>query len=281
MIPNLQKSTNNKYPLIQSFPNTGLIHHGFPWWLFPSGFGMVQYINLKWEELWIESMSFLLLDIFFVLLPIQLFYLLIHNYIRPQLKFGTTFKGSFICNLLVLLLAHPFVLLQGNMEMYHESGEIWWLAWFIDFADVWEIIPVWCISSIALTLLEVVLNKREETEDVEILATINKNNLPISQSKSFGILMIESTQQYKTIYSLTKDGVQEEIVRKSFEELIEDSGKTLFQVHKSYMVAPEYIEKIKRDGRNSYLILQHLPKPVPVSRNKLKETRKLLQTMRA
>ena len=277
----MQKSTNNKYQLIRAFPNTGLIHHGFPWWLAPSGFSVVLYINLKWEELWLESMSYLLLDIFFILLPMQLFYFLIHSYFRPQLKIGTTFKGSFIYNLLVLLLAYPFVLLQGNMKMYEESDEIWWHAWVIDFAEVWEIIPVWCISSIALTLLEVVLNKREETDDAEILASINKNILPISLSKPFGIMMIESIQQYKTMYSLTKEGVQKEIVRKSFEELIEDSGKALIQVHKSYMVAPEFIEKIERDGRNSYLILQHLPIPVPVSRNKLKETRKLLQTMRA
>jgi len=89
--------------------------------------------------------------------------------------------------------------------------------------------------------------------------------------------MIESTQQYKTIYSLTPEGISEETVRKSFADLSEYTEITLLQVHKSFMVAPDIIERIERDGRNYSLIVQHLAKPVPLSRNKLEDVRAILR----
>ena len=89
--------------------------------------------------------------------------------------------------------------------------------------------------------------------------------------------MIESIQQYKTISTLTPEGISEDVVRKSFVELAEESGNALLQVHKSFMVAPDLIERIEREGRNYNLTLQHIKKPVPVSRNKLEDVRAVLR----
>jgi DNA-binding LytR/AlgR family response regulator len=88
--------------------------------------------------------------------------------------------------------------------------------------------------------------------------------------------MIESIQQYKTIYRITPDGISEEIARKTFEELTVDAGNTLLLVHKSFMVAPDLIERIQRDGRDYSLVLKHIKKPIPISRNKLEDVRALL-----
>ena len=123
--------------------------------------------------------------------------------------------------------------------------------------------------------------------DKEILALVSQVESPILTDEMTAlksaqveprIVMIDSTQQYKTIYRLTSEGISEEIVRQSFKELTEGIADNLLKVHKSYMVATDLIERIERDGRDYYLILQHIAKPIPVGRNKLEEVRAVLRS---
>jgi hypothetical protein len=168
--------------------------------------------------------------------------------------------------------------------MYEKSGIDWWKNWFIQFPELFEFFPAWFIVSIALTLLEVVLymRSRQDTEEPafvspaeSLILTEEQTALNSAPVKS-RIVMIESIQQYKTIYRLTPEGISEEIVRKSFEELSEYTENTLLLVHKSFMVAPDLIERIQRDGRDYSLVLKHIKKPIPISRNKLEDVRALL-----
>jgi hypothetical protein len=160
----------------------------------------------------------------------------------------------------------------------------WWKDWFLHSADMLQIFPSWFVISILLTLLEVVLymRSRQDLEKTDIVSPAESPILTEEQTENKAtpieskIVLIESIQQYKTIHWLTPDGISEEIVRKTFEELTIDAGKTMLLVHKSYMVAPDLIERIERDGRNYSLILRHIKKPIPVSRNKLEEVRALL-----
>jgi len=164
--------------------------------------------------------------------------------------------------------------------MYEKSGIDWWKNWFIQFPELFEFFPAWFIVSIALTLLEVVLymRSRQDTEEPafvspaeSLILTEEQTALNSAPVKS-RIVMIESIQQYKT----TPDGISEEIARKTFEELTVDAGNTLLLVHKSFMVAPDLIERIQRDGRDYSLVLKHIKKPIPISRNKLEDVRALL-----
>ena len=148
--------------------------------------------------------------------------------------------------------------------MYEKSGIDWWKNWFMQFPELFEFFPAWFIVSIALTLLEVVLNMRVNSSDsAEFSSLLPTENLVHAEEQralkavqnESRIVLIESIQQYKTIYSLTPEGISEETVRKSFEELSEYTENTLLQVHKSFMVAPDIIERIERDGRNYSLIL--------------------------
>jgi len=137
-----------------------------------------------------------------------------------------------------------------------------------------------------MTLLEVVLymRSRQGFENTAIVSTTESLELSAEQTVldsapvESRIVMIESTQQYKTIYRLTSEGISEEIVRQSFKELTEGIADNLLKVHKSYMVATDLIERIERDGRDYYLILQHIAKPIPVGRNKLEEVRAVLRS---
>jgi len=162
----------------------------------------------------------------------------------------------------------------------------WWKDWFLHLPDMLQLLPSWFVVSILMTLLEVVLymRSRQGFENTAIVSTTESLELSAEQTVldsapvESRIVMIESTQQYKTIYRLTSEGISEEIVRQSFKELAEGIADNLLKVHKSYMVAADLIERIERDGRDYYLILQHIAKPIPVGRNKLEEVRAVLRS---
>ncbi|MBC8259156.1 MAG: LytTR family transcriptional regulator [SAR324 cluster bacterium] len=257
-------------------PKTGLFHFGLPWWLAPTIFLILIHTTLRWRVLSDGALTLYFLDIFRVLLPFQILYFLLHFYLRPQLSFATSIKGSLICNLLTVLAGRRFMLPDDILS--------WWINWFQHFPDMLQVLPAWFVISIILTLLEVVLSMRNKLDSEMLVSATTVENLKFpekqtdfnSASNESRILMVESIQQYKTIYRLSPDGVSEEIVRKSFEELSQDYGKSILQVHKSYMVAPDLIQRIERVERNNYLILQHIEKRIPVSRKKLEEVRALL-----
>jgi DNA-binding LytR/AlgR family response regulator len=122
-------------------------------------------------------------------------------------------------------------------------------------------------------------SNREETADVlpTEIQTLNPEPIVFSSAPvESRVVAIESIQQYKTIYRFTPEGLSQETLRKSFDELTESSANNLLKVHKSFMVTPDLIERIERDGRNYSLILKHISKPVPISRNKLEDVRAFL-----
>ena len=283
----VQTSNNSKgdfqHPLKVKLPKKGLFHYGLLWGLVPTGLVILLHNSMMWDNFFDMSLALYMLDLFSVILPVQLFYFLLHFYLRPQLRFASDITSSLSCNLLTLPLAHPFVLL-ANTDMYESYSFDWWNDWFVLFPELFKFLPAWFIVSILLTLMEFILYIRsskngEETTYVlrtESQILIPEQTLSDSASDESRIVMIESIQQYKTIYSLTPEGLTQETLRKSFDELTESASNNLIKVHKSFMVAPDLIESIEREGRNYNLILQHISKPVPISRDKLKEVRALL-----
>ena len=278
----LKSNGDQQLTLKINLPKTGLFHFGFLWGLTPTGLVLLLHISMMWDDFLDLSMAFYILDLFSVILPIQLFYFVFHFYLRPHLHFANGITGSLFCNLLTLAFAHPVILL-ANVEMYEKSGIDWWKNWFIQFHELFEFLPAWLIVSVLLTLLEVVL-KMNSSNSAELSSVIPAGNLLLAEeqtglkpvSNESRIVLIESIQQYKTIYRNTANGISEEIARKTFEELTVDAGKTLLLVHKSFMVAPDLIERIQRDGRDYSLVLKHIKKPIPISRNKLEDVRALL-----
>jgi len=277
MSSNSQYSTSySRLSMKINLPKNGLFHFGFLWGLAPSVILIVIHTTLRWDIITDDNLTLYFLDLFRVLFPFQILYYLLHCFLRPRLKFATTIKGSFICNLLAILASRRF--------MQPDDIFTWWKDWFLHLADILQVFPAWFVISILLTLLEVVLyfRGRKDLELTDIVSptesqTLNPeqtvlNSAPVESR----IVMIESIQQYKTIYRLTPEGLSEDTIRKSFDELTKSSANNLLKVHKSFMVAPDLIERIERDGRNYSLILQHISKPVPISRNKLEYVRALL-----
>ena len=284
MGPNSKISPSDFQHLLEvKLPKKGLFHFGFLWGLVPAGLVILLHTSMMWDNFLDIRMVLYILDLFSVILPIQLFYFLLHFYLRPRLRFASGITSSISCNLLILPLAHPFILL-ADINMYEKSRIDWWNDWFMHFPELFKFFPAWFIVSILLTLLEVLLYIRSSKDREEIAVvlptesqTLNSEQTVLNSAQvESRIVMIESIQQYKTIYRLTPEGVSEETIRKSFDELRESAANNLLKVHKSFMVDPDLIERIERDGRNYSLILKHISKGVPISRNKLEDVRALL-----
>ena len=278
MNSNHQNSNDvGKLSLNINLPKTGLFHFGFLWGLAPSIILILIHTTLRWRAISDETLTLYFLDLFRVLFPLQILYFLLHRILRPRQGFAATIKGSFICNLLAAIASRRF--------MQPDDILTWWKNWFLHLPDTLQVFPSWFVICILLTLLEVILylRSRQDTAEPAVVSppaspTHNEEQTVLySATKEPRIVMIESIQQYKTISTLTPEGISEDVVRKSFVELAEESGNALLQVHKSFMVAPDLIERIERNGRNYNLILKHIKKPVPVSRNKLEDVRAVLR----
>jgi len=211
-------------PLNLNLPKTGLFHFGFLWGLVPSGLVILLHTSIMWDDFLRISMALHILDLFSVILPIQLFYFFLHFYLRPRLRFSSGITNSISYNLLTLTIEHPFVLL-ANIEMYEKSKIDWWSDWFMLFTDVLKFFPAWFIVSILLTSLEALLynrsrSNREETADVlpTEIQTLNPEPIVFSSAPvESRVVTIESIPQYKTIYRFTPEGLSQETLQKSFD----------------------------------------------------------------
>lgn len=80
------------------------------------------------------------------------------------------------------------------------------------------------------------------------------------------LLMIESSDNYVSIYYLLNDKVKREVLRKtmsSLEALFQ--GSTMIRCHRSYMVNVEQIEYVKKEGKKLQIKVYAIDNTLPVS----------------
>ena len=194
------------HPSALKLPKTGLFYFGLLWVLVPAGLVILLHTSMMWDSVLDISMPLYILDLFSVILPVQLLYLFFHYYLRPWLSFASSISSSISCNLLILPLAHPFILL-ADINMHEKSRIDWWKDWFMHFPELFKFFPAWFIVSILLTLLETLLciNSCKDREDTAVVLLTESQTLVPEQTvlnsaqvESMNVL-IKSTQQYKTI----------------------------------------------------------------------------------
>jgi hypothetical protein len=140
MAPNSNNSNDDlQKPLPPNLPNR-IVSLWIPVGLVPSGLVILLHTSIMWDDFLRISMVLHMLDLFSVILPIQLFYFLLHFYLRLRLRFSSDITNSISYNLLILPIAHPFVLL-ANIEMYESSKIDCWGDWFMLFPDVLKFFP--------------------------------------------------------------------------------------------------------------------------------------------
>lgn len=84
------------------------------------------------------------------------------------------------------------------------------------------------------------------------------------------IIAFEANDNYVNIYHLLPEGdvakVMHRISLKKITDLLTQIDVEFFRVHKSYLINPDFIQKVKGKSQAYRIEMSHLPMEVPVSR---------------
>jgi len=120
-----------------------------------------------------------------------------------------------------------------------------------------------------------------KNQRVEILELKNKMNQPTKKQllsfkdeygkmkfslKANDLLLLESTDNYVSVYFLSGGKVQRKLVRntlKNLENALKDDG--IIRCHRSYMVNTRNIDFVQKNGKKLLIQLKEMEKEIPVS----------------
>ena len=104
----------------------------------------------------------------------------------------------------------------------------------------------------------------------------NKNELVIVEKSK--LVFVKSIDNYVQLYYLTKDGLQNKIIRSTLLKIL-THAPFLIQVHRSYLIqlTPEFV--LKGNSQKAYLELQGYPDQISVARSSYALLKKQLQNI--
>ena len=80
------------------------------------------------------------------------------------------------------------------------------------------------------------------------------------------VLLLESTDNYVTVYYILENKVQRTLLRntlKNLEEMLAESS--IVRCHRSYMVNLQNVDFLQKDGKKINIRIKHMEQSVPVS----------------
>jgi hypothetical protein len=186
--------------------------------------------------------------------------------------------SSAISHLIVVASAFALSLSCGTLVwLFNDTHDADPFLYFNSFL----ILPILPVSIYILWLMYFDLNKRvvvsaekQETTDQSIQKTFrieNNRNEIILESPIEKIIAFEANDNYVNTYHLRSDGTVDKVMHrislKKITELLAQIDIAFLRVHKSYLINPNFIEKVKGRSQAYRIELTHLPIDVPVSRN--------------
>jgi hypothetical protein len=143
------------------------------------------------------------------------------------------------------------------------------------FSLKYTLMSIWLPYSFAILIIHYKNHRAEiahlktgnRTPATEHLAIFRDENgkMKFSVQKP-DLLLLESTDNYVSVFYLLGNKVQRTLLRntlKNLEGMLSETG--LIRCHRSFMVNPANIEFMQREGRKLNIKLRYLDKPVPVS----------------
>ncbi len=143
------------------------------------------------------------------------------------------------------------------------------------FSAKYTLLSIWLPYSFAV----LILHYKKHRKEIEILKNI-PHKTPISNLVVFreengkirfsvrtpDLLLLESTDNYVTVFYMLENKVQRILFRntlKNLENELKNNG--IVRCHRSYMINPEKIEFMERDGKKFLLKLNNIERKIPVS----------------
>ncbi|MBO6516448.1 MAG: LytTR family transcriptional regulator [Bacteroidia bacterium] len=169
---------------------------------------------------------------------------------------------------LVWILFHFLIIstaIYGVTTQYESLSQITWLQCFGGTALV-GIIPL------SIDVL------------IRMISSLRKDDSPIPTTEGFttdflsDLVYVRSEGNYLEIYTLKDEEVQRELLREPLKSYISRNSGHAFQVHRSYVINPQYVIDVQGNSNGGKIQLQHGIE-VPFSRSYYKSVKQLKQQL--
>ncbi|MDG1334015.1 MAG: LytTR family DNA-binding domain-containing protein [Crocinitomicaceae bacterium] len=212
----------------------------------------------------------------------------------PLITYPLIFAFSFLASLsLIKLTAKSFATSISHLlviaSLFVISISCGMLVWLLNdsaetdlllYYNSFLILPVlpasvyilWLVYFDLSTRFVVSTENQQMTDDSvqKMFRITNNQNQVILESPIERIIAFEANDNYVHTYHLTSDGSVEKMMHrislKKITELLDQIDTHFHRVHKSYLVNPEFVQKVKGKSQAYRLQLIHLSIEVPVSR---------------
>jgi len=99
---------------------------------------------------------------------------------------------------------------------------------------------------------------------MDTITITGKNNEEKFELPFKNFIYAESQQNYVSVYYLKHGELKTIVIRNTMKEVNRQIRKAI-RIHRSYIVNPLHLKKIKGNARKRFAIIRHVKKPVPVS----------------
>jgi len=138
----------------------------------------------------------------------------------------------------------------------------------------WPYIPIF-IPIIIIFYVHFYKSARHEPKLIKITGE-NRNDILEVAEQNF--VYAESDQNYVTLFYLRGEQLEKKIIRSSL-QAVNDQIDSSIRIHRSYLINPEHLEKIKGNKRQRFAILHQVDESLPVSTEL--DCKKLLEVSRS
>ena len=167
----------------------------------------------------------------------------------------------------IILINLAYILLYGNPVGNFKNDLL--------FSAKYTLLSIWLPYSFAV----LILYYKKHQKEIEMLKNI-PHKTPISNLVVFreengkirfsvrtpDLLLLESTDNYVTVFYMLENKVQRILFRntlKNLENELKNNG--IIRCHRSFMINPDGIEFMERDGKKFLLKLKNIERKIPVS----------------
>ena len=177
----------------------------------------------------------------------------------------------FIFVSLMIIAANIYTELVVNKKPVRLSLEhflVWYQVVFFGFGILIGVVTILLRKHFAeeeLKLENTVLIDKKEVQTNEIItikSTLKKDFFKVEKNK---IVYIKSEDNYVYVFYLDKDALNNKMLRSTLSN-IQNQVPFLLKTHRSYLVNPKYIEKLKGNSQNAKLYLSKNEIKIPVSK---------------
>jgi hypothetical protein len=131
-----------------------------------------------------------------------------------------------------------------------------WYRYLVDF-----FLPNALIFAPLIILFYFILWKQQKRLKVK-----GKNKDDIISLEAENFIYAVSQQNYVILFYRSDDGVKEFRMRSTLKR-VQEQILNSYQIHKSYIINPSFVEKTIGGSKNRFIVLHHIAKPLPVSRS--------------